>query len=83
MDKIVFNVSEQDRIFIEKEVEKTNHTFDSFLKLLLDAYRKPVEAKEEPRQQTAQHAQENASKGQKKGNPVRKSINAEENSSEG
>lgn len=82
MDKIVFNIAEQDRIFIEKECERAHHTFDSFFKMLLDNYKKPVEAKEQPKQQITQPAQENAFKGQKKANPVRKSSN-EENSSEG
>lgn len=39
MDSIVFKVEEQDRIYIENECEKHLHTFDSFLKLLINEYR--------------------------------------------
>ncbi len=78
MDKIIFEVEEQDRIFIENECEKHLHTFDSFFKLLLNEYKMHRTAQVPRNQPETPTPQENATKDIKK--PMRKN---EKNSSEG
>jgi len=70
MDKIIFEVEEQDRIFIENECEKHLHTFDSFFKLLLNEYRMHRIAQVPRSQPETPIAQESTTKDTKK--PMRK-----------
>lgn len=78
MDKIVFEVSQEDRVFIENECEKTLLTFNSFIQRLLDEYRGRQPAKTEPRQPEAPTQTETTANAAKK-HTVRKN---EKNTSE-
>lgn len=68
MDSIVFKVEEQDRIYIENQCEKHLHTFDSFLKLLLNEHRMHRTAMVPRKEQEAPESQEAPSKETKKQN---------------
>jgi hypothetical protein len=81
MDKIIINVDQEDRLFMEKECEKTKHTFHSFFKMLLDLYKKPVETKELPKQVNTPIAQDEPLKTPKKQD--QRKVNGKENSSKG
>lgn len=77
MDKIVFEVSQEDRLFVEKECEKTLRTFNSFFQLLLNEYREhrtaycskehaeapmqPESATREPKKQISRKNEKNTS----------------------
>jgi len=82
MDKIVFNIAEQDRLFLERECEKTHDTFDTFFLRLLNMYKTSSDPKEPSQPVFNQAANDNATKTLRKPSGARK-MNHEENSGQG
>ena len=82
MDKIVFNISEQDRLFLERECEKTHDTFDTLFEKMLSMYKISADVKNPAQPTFIQETNDNATKTLKKPPNARK-VNHEENSSKG
>ncbi len=82
MDRIVFNISEQDRLFLERECEKTHNTFDTFFEKILGMYKTSSDAKDPAQPTFNQTVNDNATKTLKKPPSARK-MNHEENSNQG
>jgi len=81
MDKIVFNIDEQDRLFIERECEKTLDTFDTFFVRILNIYKASSDPKEPTQPVFNQATNDNATKTLRKSSS--RKMNNEENSGQG